>query len=624
MSYANYQQPGPSQPSSGAKTCLIFGLVGVVLLGLLGVAGVVGLVLLGRSVQQAAREEQEQWMSDNGISLPPRQTTPRPTPAVRVEDISEPKTVTEAIAYLNRSEFQYHEVAAKWLKTQPVNASQQATVSAKLVEKTRTGSSTSRAAAMDAFEKWAHGDSAGDFAEYLRPGQSDNARRLRILAQLKRLESAEKISKLLETAADAPEALVALKAIGEESVVYLLPLLESDKPYAVKAAKDFCEHFDIHVEHAQGQRFAAMLSDSDRGNNKEAIQGLIGMEVIPEIQPEISKQLGEAVSGAGFDIDDLLKAIQIWGDAQCVPALNAYLEKEAFLDNHPELFKAINVLDDDRSIDVLVAEMTEFAVPVNRISDCLANFGDRATPEVIKLINHENEQVRKGVQRFMGKVQVSDDLVMDQCLLDLKNGKDKVASSAFETLDQFDLEGALITDARRNEVAAAMGDAVDNVFFTDKEKAGAICCKWATEKQLPMLVEFMGDREEHKWKPALERVVLMNRPEQTAVAVAEMLTNFFKKEKTAEILRDAGPVVEDLAIALVVGLDDADALYVSCDLLARYGTEKCLMPLNDLTKRASRAGGNDGKKIVLASKQAIQIIKERLAAERKSADDTTR
>ena len=621
MSYANYQQPGSSQPSSGAKTCLILGLVGVGLIGLLGLAGVIGLVMLGRSVQQAAMEEQEQWMEDNGFERPSTRPLQRPTPMVRVEDIAKPKTVAEAIDYLNRSEYPYHEVAAKWLKTQPVTANQQATVSAKLVDKVRTGSSTSQAAAMDAFEKWAHPDSAGDFAEYLRPGQSDNARRLRILTQLQRLESAEKIAKLLESAADAPEALVALKAIGEESIVYVLPLLKSQKPYAVKSAQEFCEHFNIDVDRAQGERFAAMLGDSDRGNNKEAIQGLLALELIPDIQPAVSKQLADSVSEAGFDIDELLKAIQIWGDAQCVPALNAYLEKEAFLDNHPELFKAINVLDDDRSVDVLVAEMTDFGAPINRISDCLAAFGDRSTPELIKLINHENEQVRKGVQRFMDKVQVSDDLVIDQCLLDLKNGKNKTVSSAFETLDQFDLEGEVITDARRNEIAVAMGAAVDKVYFTDKEKAGAICCKWATENQLPLLVEMMNAREEHKWKPALERVVLMNRPQQTAVAVAEMLTNFFKREKTAEILREAGPVVEDLAIALVIGLDDADALYASCDLLARYGSEKSLMPLNDLTKRATRAGGNDGKKIVQASKQAIQIIKERLAAERKTEEE---
>ena len=136
----------------------------------------------------------------------------------------------------------------------------------------------------------------------------------------------------MESAADAPEALVALKAIGEESIVYVLPLLKSQKPYAVKSAQEFCEHFNIDVDRAQGERFAAMLGDSDRGNNKEAIQGLLALELIPDIQPAVSKQLADSVSEAGFDIDELLKAIQIWGASQCVPALNAYLEKEAFLD----------------------------------------------------------------------------------------------------------------------------------------------------------------------------------------------------------------------------------------------------------------------------------------------------
>ena len=616
MSYANYQPQGSSQPSSGAKTCLILGLVGVGLLGALGIAAIVGLVFLGRAAQQAAQSQQEEWLAENGFQ--PQEVIPsRPvTPPVRIEDIDEPKSLSEAIAYLDRPQYQYHEVAAKWLKKQTVVSTLQAEISSKLVEKTRRGSSTAQAEAWEAFEKWAHPDSAGDFAQYLRAGQSDNARRLKLLSKLKRLESAEKIAELLESSSDAPEALMALKAIGQESAVYVLPLLDSSKPYAVKAAKDFCEHFKIDVQLAQATRFGRMLEDSVSGNNKEAIQGLLGMEVIPSIQPEISKQLAGFVNEAGFDIDNVLKVIQVWGDTQCVPALNAYLEKEPFLDKHPELFKAINVLDDDRSIDVLVSELTQFSAPYEKISDCLANYGDRATPEVIKLLNHENEKVRDGVKRFIDRVEVTDDLILDQCLEDLNKGKDKVASSAFKKVDEFELESDVITDARRSELADAMAVAVDNVYFSDKEEAALVFCKWSTQAQLPKLVEFMKAREDHKWKPALEKVVTFNRPDLVAGVVAEMLTSFFKRDDAIDILRKSGPIVEDLAIALVMGLDDADALYASCDLLARYGTEKALMPLNDLTKRATRAGGNDGKQIVIASKQAITIIKERLAAER--------
>ena len=124
------------------------------------------------------------------------------------------------------------------------------------------------------------------------------------------------------------------------------------------------------------------------------------------------------------------------------------------------------------------------------------------------------------------------------------------------------------------------------------------------------------DLEEQKKKLILKKLVAFNNPDVSARPVADLLTNFFKREKAIQVLRDAGPEIEDLAIVLVGGLEDDDALYEACDLLARYGGEKSLSPLNDLSKRAARKGGNDGKKIAQASKDAIQIIKERLAAQR--------
>ena len=168
MNYQTYQQRPqhtPKKSSGGAKTCLILGLTGVALVALLMIIGVVGLVALGVSFRDAAEKRRADRMAELGIQPMPTPERVRPSrPAIRIEDIKDPKSITEAISMLNRSEYQYHVVAATWLAKQPVDAGQQARVSAALVEKTNRGTTQARNAAMDAFEKWAHPDSAGDFA----------------------------------------------------------------------------------------------------------------------------------------------------------------------------------------------------------------------------------------------------------------------------------------------------------------------------------------------------------------------------------------------------------------------------------------------------------------------------
>lgn len=543
----------------------------------------------------------------------PARTPSRPAPPVKVDP---PKDINEAIVYLNKDDERFHMEAAKWLQTHPLDRNYQERVNNGLVKALRTSNQDGRRAAVRALDTWGDETSAGAVANALSPRNPLNKDLMDLLAKWKETIGCAEIAELLESDPDANDAYLTLKAIGPDSAPYVAEYLRTSGT-ARDYARRLIDEWGINADDAAVGLYLDKIQNGDDRERDEAAEKLATVPASDLKRSEVLRVLHRALEVEDTRNEALMKALATWGDESSLPTAHIVLEGISF--GRDEAVRLVARIKSESSIPYLVELLSDRGTLGSRAKNALIGYGDAATEHVLKSMNDPDDAVRKSARSVAQQLNVTEDQILEQCISDLRSSEDRRAQAAFEYVSTIDAESAR---NKHPELADAIVTGFKKLSPFDKDDNINIVLRWTSEENAEQLISLLAERDEAVWTPVFKRILDFEDQSLAANPTADLLSDFFKREKALGIMTERGAASEDLAI-IMLDHSDPDVLVEMCKLLANYGSEKCIPNLTRLSKAATEAAARrvrDATNVRAAADNALRVVKQRVAREKNTGD----
>ncbi|HAN96954.1 MAG TPA: hypothetical protein DCQ98_05740 [Planctomycetaceae bacterium] len=615
-----YPHPGFQPPQSTGmhpvlKTCL-FVVLGLMTIGIvLGIVITIFVIMLAGSKVDQVRKNIAQGTPQK--TQPANGRTGGASTPARIDPatIPKPKKIDDALALLARNEAPYHEVAADWLNSQPVDTARMTEVSASLVARFDSSGTPTHNKILAALEKWAAAAHAIDLAAKLGPNRPNNPRILAIIKRLKEPQAAMSVAPLLESDSDALLAKETLVALGPQVAPFVAPLLDSDKGLARSHAETILQNLGIDPVEARFDAAITQLQDKDPFNDERATENLLAAEVTADrqgrVEPMLLAKLGEKNR---LDADKLAPLLDHWWSDAYLSDLQRNLSEIGGMDRR--LYDLLADHATDETIRALTAALKDNWHQRDQVTDCLIRIGERATPEVLK-ITGVDDNVRKQIDRFLAEVNVDSAKILERHLETLRRGTEDDVEAAFAFFDGKSPASLELTPEQHDEVAVAMSAGLKKVGVFEREKAHKVFLEWVTPAAAAGLVTLVREaRFGEDWEEPFRKLIEMDVPEIAAPLCEEVLTDRQKGEKAGQIMRRAGPAVQRTALEVLKTISEPIAAQEMVIVLQMNADATAIPPLEELLETAEQRRLTP---LVNLCKEALRQIRRRAKAEEEAA-----
>lgn len=559
--------------------------------------------------------------STNSGSVGQGRTVSGPSSGRRVDvnSISPPKTVDEAVEMLRREEWEYHEVAAKWLVKQQVNSSQTDEVAPVLMTAyNQPGQASDHL--LDALEKWADRNIAGDLAAELSEYNSENGRILAVLAKLNEPAAAAGIAPLLEVNRYAAQARQIIISLGPQTAPFVAPYLLSENHAAKTHAEQIMEELGLDAEKMLTESLVMRLQDVKAHELSDTFKMLSRMEPTDESREKVGQEilnLARDDSSRFFAGDNLTAALSKWWIPEMISVINEQLESGYNPEN--QVFELAAEHWNDETISILCNKLKSNRSHRREYTDCLIKIGEPAINSVTSIPagGRFDEELDDEISRFMKEVNAAPTMVLEREIAAIEQ-----ADSSFEVEDAFEFfddktpEGMGVDTETHEAVAQAMSEAIKNTGYGIDEDVMSIYRVWVTPTSAAGLISHI-EKEHDPNAEDIIRLVELDIPEQSGPMFERLLSQTFKQQKVASTLRRSGPKVQGLCIYMLKTVADTEIAVELVTNLGINGDETCIEPLQELAEVAERRNVTP---VARAAREATREIRRRMGT--RTGDDS--
>jgi HEAT repeat protein len=354
-----------------------------------------------------------------------------------------------------------------------------------------------------------------------------------------------------------------------------------------------------------------------------------------------------------FQVQSVLKALDIWGDDRDVPAIMNLLDSQ-----NPFIRReAMSALGKRKA----AAAATPIADRLRDLSDrqyaasALRSIGAAAERPTLELLNDSDPRVREEALKVLrdiatrASIPALREAVNDEdrtvsgiarsILLNLGDtpsapstnpgrprprpgepstggGMNTDLTKLIEDVNGFDtnkrraacesLQSMQPAEDRREEVALALNKALEDSNPLTRRAAVRALGAWATKENVPGLITLLEDRDSFVRTAVFETLAKL-KDERSIDPIAKRLENIFDRPQASKALQEMGPLAE-ATVLLGLRSRDPQTRQEVCRILKVIGTKESVATLNQFVVAANRSG--DRATAALAD-EAVKAINER-------------
>ncbi len=519
----------------------------------------------------------------------------------------DPRSVAEAVQYLNSGDRERQRLAANWLANQPLDAKQQSAVGQALDPLLSDADTGMQEAAMKALFVWATRDNVPSIVRAVDRQTGGNGiltEGMKTLGRLQDVRGTRVIAKQLGYPfGEGTIAVEALRKIGPPGEVELAKFYNEPHDGIRNRARTLLKEFDTK-ESVIVDASLADLEAKDNNRRAHAADTLSKVAKDPTKLDAISKALNPLLDEPGGAFDAALRALNVWITAENVPALNRACLDPAFAgfaaSNHLAAVNLLCKVNDERSIPVFVAFLATRSG--ENVRAALEKIGPKAEDAVLLYLNHPT--ISRSARALLQRYKTTDKRLAAQCLDDIAKGDKETKNLAYGFLAQADVDESL-----RAEVTKALLASAKSASELKWEVNQALAlAKWASKDAVPNLLKLTKHPSERVRDGAYDRLAELKEESIALDCVQGYRSDFFHKEQWKVRVLHLGSAAEGAVGKLLLNDNDGNWVVVGVDLLKEIGTKASLPALEALEQKAKAA---NNKNLQLAVNNAILAIGKR-------------
>ncbi|MCP4890573.1 MAG: hypothetical protein GY904_28740 [Planctomycetaceae bacterium] len=403
-----------------------------------------------------------------------------------------------------------------------------------------------------------------------------------------------------------------LRQIGPEVAPYLVSVHNSDDTEAVARTTRLLDEFGSDETDLKIDYILSRTKDDSSWDRRAAFAKLASVPFDATYQDKVVNLLVATNPSEGLSQESWLKAVLVWGDERCLPAVTSMLREGHYWDSDKSL-PFIKKFGDVNSIDTLITMLLADHYVRDRpqiaeavITLCASNPGvDLKThvhQPILRQVHDFYSSDVDAIWRVLRATDFDTKLLVEQSLSDLGSQDSSRERAAWETMSSMDVDESL-----RGAVSEKMALLLeDELSISDQERLSFL--RWAAPGH-PLMLKWL--RASYVSDDDFQEImsVVVNAPvnNELLIVVADSLADEKKQRAMFEILLTK---CNDPA-TIAVGLFDSSnpvVLQAACNILGEKGTNEHMQALGDLNAKAKKARVTP---VINASKEAGQKIRAR-------------
>jgi predicted Zn finger-like uncharacterized protein len=602
------EKPRKPARKSGGGVGLVLGIVGGGLFLVLLICG--GISYWIYAGVNSVAEDIKQDMANNGNNGFPVAGDPG-----FVFDNNKFGKIDDALKGLKSGQATERQSAARWFgRQQSVDPGRQDEVAKALEPLLTEPDANSRFAAMNGLKLWATADNVPALAKALDDGKLDgvpadaNKDAMAALGRLKDSRGAAPVARYMTNFFIREAAVDSLKQMGPVAEKAVLKYYFDKDGGVREKARVLVQGYGTKDNAIIAQAVDDVKQGGHRDVRRDAARWLKTARVDPAQQALAASTLANALNDTDNEVADAaVDALDTWATAESVPALLRLVEDPTNGGRQDNMRrKAIGVLGKLKATQAAPAVAARLPTGDRKTAgDALIAMGPGAKDEVMKYINHTNNDVRTEAKRVLASYGNTGNLDLTEKLGDLK-GADKrkqgEAARWFQT--------APVDESKRAEVSKALVAIVNDPADRGvQEQAIRAMGTWGTKDDLAALVKVVEGADGNGKNAAVE-VLVKIKDERVVKPLSAQLLDPQKRGNAARNLIALGP---DLGVAIenevAAGLTAQDkGLKIECaKILAAVGTKASIASLTKAAQLAALAKQKDVADQCAIAVQAITL-----------------
>ncbi|MEQ8785389.1 MAG: hypothetical protein RIC55_03785 [Pirellulaceae bacterium] len=598
-----YYSPPPAQSDSSLAAIIV--LASIVLCLVMVCGGIGGAVYWAYSVR-------------SGEPAADPLVTPSPTPGSPIETASDPfysstsdwapGDVSSALRAL-RSQLDVRiEQGADYLATASADESRRGEVSAALVAQLNHRSSAVRQKAMQALVRWRHDSAAPAVLAALRRGQLDEVNRKRAIEWLgvwRHREAGEEMAALLGDPVFGDSAEQALSRLGSSAQPLVIDFLADANPQRAASAERLLTGYAADLDELRLTAHLRAVVRADSALRQRSAAWLADQAVDPLRQNEVARALDRALAeDAGSSRDTILRAIEVWGDEQSVPALVSVLESDNLRGG--EVLRILSDMNTPASTSA-IASLLANLVHAEQAEKILLARGEAAKGPVLAYVHDEATATRTRARNVASQLGVTEAEIVAQSLEDLKSIKENRQIAAAKWLGGVDGDDH---PAHRADIGERLVRLMSSTHSFTRAAAAQSIPNWVTTADAAQLLPLLGSSDDTVAISALNGLLAIDDSSLPTLIATYLPTLFAKancREPAIAALQKAGEKSEDAVLGMISPDFDVIIVASAVRVLGEVGTEKSVAALGQLASYAGSNGYSDLKNLAQAAVRAINL-----------------
>lgn len=596
----------PPQQSEGSLTAII--VLSTIALCLLMVCGGIG---------GAAYWVFSTWTSRE-ITVPDPSPSPPPSPTIQpaadpfYSPTSDwkPEDVDSALRALRSQQDLRIQQGADYLASAAADETHQAEISQALAARLNHRSPEIRRLVMAALDRWRHENAAPAVLDALRAGRFDPNEAKQAIEWLgvwQYHQATEELAARLGDPVLGDAAQQALSRLGSTARPVLVDLLVDSDSQLASRAERLLQGYGVDVKDERLSAHIRALAAAGSSQRQRSADWLAEQQLDSTRQDEAARALDKALSAdAGVSRDEVLRAIEVWGDERSVPGLMKVLESDG--QRGDDVLQVLKAMDTPAST-MAIASLLANLVYADEAEKILLARGAAAKTAVLAYVHDESTSTRIRARKVATELGITQQEIVAQSFEDLKSAKQNRQIAAAEWLAEID--GGDYPAHQRAAIAAQLTRLMSSDHSFTRAAAAKAIVQWATIAEASQLLALLGSDDHIVAVAALEALLGIDDSslsKKISVYLPDMFGRSVCREPAIAALQKAGDKSEDAVIDLVSKNYEVDVITAAVRVLGMVGTEDSVTKLTEMASEAGKAGYPDLQKL---AREAIRAIKRR-------------